>query len=196
MSYEGIRCTLTSVTVMLALTILPVAVSGRAEGTAAGAAATRYCFLANGLFSFDDIPDWNFGNDGGEISGACVTGERTIGPGRVATLSVRFIKTEAALTPELLTALSADEVKGMQTRRGDPITVKGTEFAVSKLFAPESDSNAGYFSFASTKLFGGTLLVTLFSSTRDSHDKNYQPFRAWVRTFQKPGTAPALETSH
>lgn len=160
---------------------------GLADDTPANATSTRFCFQGSTLFSFDDIAGWTFDSvRETETPLQCIHAERTIGSDKVATLSVRFDTVDAAWSSEKLTGLATEEIKFLQSRKGDPVLVGSTEFLVNKLFAAEEHEALGYFSFATAKLPEGSIVVTLSSATREGHDKNYQAFRSWVRTFQKP----------
>jgi hypothetical protein len=109
--------------------------------------------------------------------------------GAVAYVEVAASGDSAAqFAADLARHIAAKTEAGLEQRGGDPIGADGRTFQVKKYFG-----SAPFESRAWTDAEGGVAVgFTLSAPTREAHDKSYQAWRSFVRTWRSLPPAPGV----
>jgi|GEM_PF-6803688 len=163
------------------------------------------CFGDGFAFATEQVPGWLLDQEAGRPDGLCVVGYRkpanSDAPGAAlfkespvvmfALVSTRF-REGHILTYDEIQSATADRFReskpDLEIRDGDPIQVDGKKVIVRKYFPrPVAGQNATGLSWDSFAYIEEPMhFVTLVLSARskEEHDRAYQDFRQYVRTYR------------
>jgi len=187
------------------VTLASTSVHARTTMAAESPSGAFICFGEGFAFSTESTHGWTLDQEAGRSDGLCVVGypmPDDAAPALTAPFKESPVVLFATVTPRfrdghLLTyeevqAMAAERFRAskpnLEIRDGDPIQVDGKKVIVRKFFphpvGEQTTPDLSWDTFAFIEEPQHVVTLVLSARSRESHDKFYQSFRGYVRTYK------------